>query len=244
MEDPASGPEESARRDRARDRRTPWAERDARRGRAAHARAPCASRSAGITARSGKWTAPARRCAGSGTWQCQSRPVRRVCRGGPEHGVRARHRLARPRLGRAAVPPGLPTSSSTAIFLAPRPPDASACTARSRCRFSAATDVLGVMEFFSRDIRQPDAALLETMMRRGGPDRAVPGSQVGGRRAGSVLQPVARSVVRRQPGRVLPPSQSRVAHVLGFEDAELLPRPSSTSSIPTIAPRRSSAMSA
>src|SRR6266496_380485 len=29
------------------------------------------------------------------------------------------------------------------------------------------TDVLGVMEFFSRDIRQPDAALLETMMTAG-----------------------------------------------------------------------------
>jgi two-component system sensor histidine kinase/response regulator len=30
------------------------------------------------------------------------------------------------------------------------------------------SDVLGVMEFFSRDIRQPDAALLETMMTAGG----------------------------------------------------------------------------
>ena len=64
-------------------------------------------------------------------------------------------------LGVAAGRPGSPTSSPTPIFRAPRRRERVGLHGAFALPILRGGDVLGVMEFFSRDIRQPDAALLE-----------------------------------------------------------------------------------
>ena len=87
------------------------------------------------------------------------------------------------------------------------------------------TDVLGVMEFFSRDIRQPDAALLETM--------GTVGSQIGlyldRKKAADELETFFNlsldlMCVASLDGHFLR-LNPRWKHVLGFEEAELRASP-------------------
>ena len=237
-------PRESDAGHRARDRARPRRIGHPRRGGAAHARRRVRVARLGV-----------RRALG-GRSRRQDAPLRRdvarlVAAGRPNSSRSAARRgsraasACRDGSGIRAGPPGFRTSSTTAIFRARRRPTASAFTARSRSRSCAARDVLGVMEFFSRDIRQPDAALLDTMMTAGSADRSVRRPEVGGRRARDVLQPVARSAVRRQPRRLLSSTQSGVDTTSSASTRRSCwRRRSSTSSIPTIAPRTLDAVSA
>lgn len=96
--------------------------------------------------------------------------VRSVCRDVRSQGVRAWHRPAWTRLG---LPP--PAWIADVVLDGNFPRATAAAQAGLHGAFALplvrGIDVLGVMEFFSRDIRQPDAALLETM--------ATVGSQIG-----------------------------------------------------------------
>ena len=175
---------------------------------------------------------------------------RRVAAGSPSSSSWAGHRdwraasVCRAGSGPAAARRGFPTSSSTTTSRAPRRPNASACTARSPSRFSAASDVVGVMEFFSGDIREPDTALLDTMM--------AAGSQIGLYAAGkwaadeldAFFSPVARFAVRRQPRGLLPPvSIRRGRRCSASRTRSCWRRPSWTSCIRTIAHATLAAMS-
>jgi len=85
--------------------------------------------------------------------------------------------------------------------------------------------VLGVMEFFSRDIRQPDAALLETMMTAG----AQIGLYVARKWAADELETFFRLsldllCVASLDGYLLRLNPAWT-HVLGFDEAELLASP-------------------
>ena len=71
-------------------------------------------------------------------------------------------------------------------------------------------EVLGVMEFFSREIRQPDDELLATLTTVGQPGRPVRRPEAGRRGDGPLLHPVARPLLHRQSRRLLPPPESRV----------------------------------
>jgi two-component system sensor histidine kinase/response regulator len=87
------------------------------------------------------------------------------------------------------------------------------------------SDVLGVMEFFSRDIRQPDAALLETMMTAG----AQIGLYVARKWAADELETFFRLsldllCVANLEGFFLRLNPAWT-HVLGFDEAELLASP-------------------
>jgi PAS domain S-box-containing protein len=87
------------------------------------------------------------------------------------------------------------------------------------------SDVLGVMEFFSRDIRQPDAALLETMMTAG----AQIGLYVARKWAADELETFFRLsldllCVASLDGYFLR-LNPEWTHVLGFDEAELLASP-------------------
>ena len=98
----------------------------------------------------------------------------------------------------------------TRTSLARRSPPASVCTARSGSRSFAATDVLGVMEFFSREIRQPDDELLSMLTAVGGQLGLFVDRQAGRGGAGSILHAVAGSAVRRRLQRLLPPGERLV----------------------------------
>jgi len=87
------------------------------------------------------------------------------------------------------------------------------------------SDVLGVMEFFSRDIRQPDAALLETMMTAG----AQIGLYVARKWAADELETFFRLsldllCVASLDGYFLR-LNPEWTHVLGFDEAELRASP-------------------
>ena len=129
--------------------------------------AVCECAGLGVRRALGGGSTRAERCTASapGTTRRSSSPIRRQ-QPRRRRSTRGR-RPARAGLGVRPSRPGSRTSSPTPIFRARRRPIASACTARSRCRSFSGGDVLGVMEFFSRDIRQPDAALLDTMMTAG-----------------------------------------------------------------------------
>ena len=94
------------------------------------------------------------------------------------------------------------------------------------------------MEFFSRDIGQPDPALLETM-------RAVGSSKSACTRAGKWAAYQLDAFFNLSPDLSCVTSPEGYflrlnpawTHVLGFTKAELRRRPFSTSSIRTIAPR-------
>ena len=73
------------------------------------------------------------------------------------------------------------------------------------------TNVLGVMEFFSRDILEPTPGPAGDDDDRRQPDRAVRRAQVGGRGARPLLQAVARPLLRGHLRRLLHPGQSRLA---------------------------------
>ena len=102
--------------------------------------------------------APRLRCAA--TWHAPSLPFDEFAAVSRRRRLRQRRRPAGTGLGRAASPPGFPTSSATRTSRARRSPSGRACTRRSASRCCSGADVLGVMEFFSREIREPDAELL------------------------------------------------------------------------------------
>ncbi len=127
---------------------------------------PCARRSAGSTARSGKSIAAARRCSASG----RGMPGR--CRSPNSSTSAARRRFTRGvglpgRVWESRQPAWIPDVAGDPNF----PRAAAANRVGLHGAFALPIlrggDVLGVMEFFSRDIRQPDAALLDTMMTAG-----------------------------------------------------------------------------
>ena len=82
---------------------------------------------------------------------------------------------------------------------------------RSRLPICRGTNVLGVMEFFNRDILQPTSEPAGDDDDRLQPDRAVRPAEVGERGARPLLPAVARSVLRRDVRRLLRPGQSGVA---------------------------------
>ena len=160
-----------------------------------------------------------------GTYHTPSLPFDRVCRGEPSDGVRARRRPAGTRLG---LPPSrldCRRRRSTATSRAPRPPRQVGLHGAFALPILRGADVLGVMEFFSRDIRQPDAALLETMV--------TVGSQIGfyldRKRAADELETFFNLsldllCVASLDGHFLRLNPAW-QHVLGFDDAELRASP-------------------
>ena len=168
-------------------------------------------------------------------------PGRRVRRQ-PAAGRRSRAGVGLPgRVWESGRPAWIPDVVADSNFPRAARPIASACTARLHSRSCRGGDVLGVMEFFSRDIRQPDAALLDTMMTVG-QLRSDCTSQR--KWAADELElfftAVAGPVVRRDPRRLLPPSESRLGTRVRLRRCDAQgDRRSSTSSIPTIGPPRS-----
>ena len=119
-----------------------------------------------------------------------------------------------------------------------RSPRAKACTPRSAFPVLLRGEVLGVMEFFSREIREPDEELLSML--------ATVGNQIGhvhrsAARAGgarSLLHALARHAVRRRLRRLLQAGQSRLAaHARLHRSRSCCRGRIWSSSIPTIATR-------
>ena len=113
----------------------------------------------------------ARRAALRRNLDAPDRQLSRVRRAQPADHVHPRRRPARPRLGGRRSRPGFPTSSRTRTSRARPSRRARGCTPRSAFPILLRGEVLGVMEFFSREIRTPDEDLLSTL--------ASVGSQIG-----------------------------------------------------------------
>ena len=131
-----------------------------------------------------------------GTWHTSSLEVDRVRRHQSNHQVRARRRSA----GRVWEPGAAGVDSGRR-----RRPNFPRALAANHVGLHGAfalpilrgSDVLGVMEFFSRDIRQPDEALLESMMTACGQIGLYVTRKWAAGRARDIFQALARSVVRR-----------------------------------------------
>ena len=100
-------------------------------------------------------------------------------------------------------------------------------------------DVLGVMEFFSREIREPDEELLDDARYDRPSDRPVHRATTGGRGSRPVLRAVARHAVHCRVRRLLPTDQPGVAVAhWATRTRSSTPARTSTSSIRSIARRR------
>ena len=225
--------------DRARDRAGPRRIGDARRGRAADAGRGLRVARLGVRRALGGRSTAAKTLQCVGTWHAPSLQVAEFVDISRTTTFTRGVGLPGPGLGVAAGRPGFRTSSSTPIFRARR----------------------GGSRRPARRVRAPDPARRRRARRdgvlqprhpparrraarhdddRGRADRAVRRPEVGGRRARDVLHAVARSALRRQPRRLLPPGESGVdARARLRRGGAARRRRSSISSIPTIAPRRS-----
>ena len=161
-----------------------------------------------------------------GTWHDPSLQFDRIRRDQPrDDGSRAAS-ACRDGSGRRAGLPGFPTSPRTGIFPRARRPHRVGLHGAFALPILRGGDVLGVMEFFSRDIRQPDAALLDDDGDRGSADRSVRGPEVGGRRAGDASSTCRSTCCASPAWTALPSAQSGVdSDVLGYDDAELRASP-------------------
>ena len=171
---------------------------------------PFAKASNGSSALCGAWTAVPARCVSwkAGTRRAGNSPNSRRLAGG----LLLRPASACP--GASGPPgsrPGLPTCQRTPTF--PRAPIAVKEGLRSGFCFPIvfAGDVLGVLEFFSREIRHPDQPSARDAVYRRQPDRPIHGAQTSREGAGSVLRPLARTFLYCRLRRVFQAAQSGVA---------------------------------
>ena len=160
-----------------------------------------ASRSGGSSAPCGRWTTRARACGSSPAGGSSRRPSRPSTRRAGTC-VHAGRRAARPRVGHG--PAGLDSRRRPRCQL---PARAVARQVGLQGAFGLpilrGQDVLGVMEFFSREIRQPDARSAGDARHDRRADRRVRRPQARGRRAGPVLRALARPALHRELRRLL-----------------------------------------
>ena len=185
---------------------------------------PSARRSAGSTAPSGKWIAHATSCGASA---CGSR---RRCRSTSSPPPRAKSTFA-PGVGlpgrvwASRQPAWIPDVTRDANF--PRAPVAerAGLHAAFGLPILQGTNVLGVMEFFSRDILEPTPDLLAMMTTIGSQIGLYVAAQVGRRGARPLLQAVARPVLRGAPSTATSsgsiPRGRRVLGLLGGRAARV-----------------------
>ena len=113
--------------------------------------------------------------------------------------------------GPRASPRGFPTSCRTTTSRARPSPARVGLHSAFALPMLRDGDVLGVMEFFSRDIRQPDDGPARDADDRRQPDRPVRRAEARDRGARPLLHALARPALHRDLRRLLPPRQSGLA---------------------------------
>ena len=179
-------------------------------------------------------------CAAREIWTRRVRRISRVRRDQPRVDLRRGDRPAGPRLGQR--PAGLDSRRDPATATSRAPPVAAREGLHAAFGFPILLrgEVLGVMEFFSREIRAPDEELLSMLDDRRQPDRPVHRSPARAGRARSLLHALARHA-RASPASTATSSAS----IRRGSGRWATPKPSCcrgrtwTSSIPTIARPRS-----
>ena len=190
----------------------------------------------------GRPRAKSMRCVG--TWHAPGLPIEEFTARHPSVHVRAWRRSAGTGLD-VAEPAWIPDVTADDNFPRAAVAERVGLHAAFALPIMQGRRVQGVMEFFSRDIREPSPRSADDDDDDLQPDRPVHRAEMGQRRSRPLLHALTRSVLRRHVRRLLPPGESGVAdRPRSFRGRAPSHRRSSNSSIPTTVGNHSRAVDA